>query len=362
MACVRVGHWIAPDRARGRREQRGLVGAPLRADQHLERPAHRVLIEAAKIAEQRQLDVGHQEGVKEGEALGVGRGCVWARVGVRVSGASASVCGHHRDRAFPGSVVVCVFIVYSYISLLFPRAPLTESPRQLVGVAHTRTRSDSLNGHGRGHVGQRGGWGGTGRRGGRRVGGWRRRLATGARAHHKIMKAPKPFVVATFLLVVAGDAAAEVGQTSLDSLTTSAAPPHHLAIPARRRLYHCNGLTLPEVRCGYCAECQCNSPCLTCCPPRTPPMAPPSPPAAPPAGPSLPPPPPAPPMQPAPPTSPPSPPAPPSVPPVPPPLPPPLPPIIPGHLASTLFDFAALPTGWSTGEGARPISDQSPGQ
>ena len=30
-----------PDRARGRREQRGLVNAPLRADQHLERPAHR---------------------------------------------------------------------------------------------------------------------------------------------------------------------------------------------------------------------------------------------------------------------------------------------------------------------------------
>ena len=65
MACARVGHWIAPDRARGRREQRGLVGAPLRANQHFERPAHRVLIEAAKIAEQRQLDVGHQEVAKQ---------------------------------------------------------------------------------------------------------------------------------------------------------------------------------------------------------------------------------------------------------------------------------------------------------
>ena len=41
-----------------------------------------------------------------------------------------------RARAY---ACVCVFIVYAYISLLIPRAPLMESPRQLVVGAHTQT-------------------------------------------------------------------------------------------------------------------------------------------------------------------------------------------------------------------------------
>ena len=49
-----------------------------------------------------------------------------------------------RARAY---ACVCVFIVYAYISLLIPRAPLMESPRQLPvggGRSHTDSRSLAL--------------------------------------------------------------------------------------------------------------------------------------------------------------------------------------------------------------------------